>query len=460
MPLGTKSLGTAPFALFLIASMFFALAIAVQGQTSTEPVLGLGRAVEMAIESNPSAKAAESRVKIADAKIRESAAGKLPSAQFSQNVVRSNNPVFVFGSLLEQGRFGPSNFSIDSLNKPNGLFNFRSQFNAQMPIFDQRQTSSRVSQAEIGKKQAELMAEAARQKLRFDVVRSFYGVILGREMIKVSDDAIRSAEANRKKVSDMVDVGMTTEADLLAADLEVANAGQRKIEAESQLVNTLASLNITIGTNADLDRQLAGELREKFFPVEDQAELIRLALEDRPDYRRILLDVENSRVQTKALRDTRLPRVDAFGNVGYSSPYIANGSTDYTVGVNLTYTLFDAGRKARTEQAVEGETLAGLERDNLANQIRLDVIRAFQVFKTADAKIRVSIKSIARAEEAQRITDDRYKAGLATFSEVLRAGSALTGAKQDLLNSRYEYYVGYAGLLLATGRLDDVRWFD
>ncbi|MEP6945102.1 MAG: TolC family protein [Acidobacteriota bacterium] len=455
-----ETLRSVPAAALLIGVPLLAFSFSAKAQIATEPVLGLSQAVEMAIATNPAAKAGETRVKIAEAKIRETTAGKWPFAQFSQSAVRSNNPVYVFGSLLEQGRFGPSNFSIDSLNKPAGLFNFRTQFNAQMPIFDQRQTSSRVSQAEIAKKQAELMADAALQRLRFDVVRSFYGVILGRELIRVSDDAIGAAEANRKKVSDMVDVGMTTEADLLAADLEVATGIQRKIEAQSQLVNTIASLNITTGTNADRERALAGELKEKFFPAADQTEVIRLALESRPDYRCALLDVENSRVKTKALRDMHLPRVDAFGNVGYSSPYIANGSSDYTVGVNLTYTLFDAGRKAREQQAVEGVTLAALERDNLANQVRLDVIRAYQAFKTADARIRVSIKSIARAEEALRITDDRYKAGLTTFSEVVRAGAALTGARQDMLNSRYEFYIGYAGLLLATGTLTDVRWFD
>ena len=209
-----------------------------------------------------------------------------------------------------------------------------------------------------------------------------------------------------------------------------------------------------------VDHQLAGDLSERFFPVEDLAELTRLAFENRPDFRRALLDVEKSRLQLKSARDQRLPRVDAFGNFGYSSPYIANGSSDYTLGVNLTYSLFDPGRKARNEQAVEGEVLAGFERDDLANKIRLDVIRSQQAFKTSEAKIRVSIKSIGQAEEALRIIDDRYKFGLTTFNEVLRANSALIRARQDLMTTRYEYYISFARLLLATGRLDDVSWFD
>ena len=443
-----------------VGAAVLSFALPATSQTSLLPRLDLRTAVDRAIEGNPVTKSADSRVKIAEAKIRESAAGTKPSVSFSQSVVGSNNPVFVFGSLLEQGRFGPSNFSIDSLNNPVGLVNFRTQVNAQMPLFDQRQTSTRVSLAEIGRQQSVLMAEAARQQLRFEVIKTYYGVILERSLVKVTEDAVVTAGANRKKTGDMVYVGMTTEADLLAADVEFAGADQRRLEAQSQLTITLASFNVTIGEKPDLDHQLAGDLSERFFPAEDLSELMRLAVENRPDYRRILLDVEKSRLQLKSVRDQRLPRIDAFGNFGYSSPYIANGSSDYTLGVNLTYSLFDPGRKARTEQAVEGEVLAALERDDLGNKIRMDVIRSQQAFKTSEAKIRVSIKSIGQAEEALRIIDDRYKFGLTTFNEVLRANSALIRAKQDLMTTRYEYYVSFARLLLATGRLDDVRWFD
>lgn len=437
-----------------------ASAAAVQYSQSPAAKLDLEQAVETALARNAQPQIAESGIRSADAKIREARAGRQPFVQFSQSVMRSNNPVFVFGSLLEQGRFGSANFAVDSLNHPKGIFNFRSVVTAQMPLFDQYQTRSRVKQAESGKSQASLQAEGVRQKLRFDVISTYYGTVLGRELLKVSREAIASAEANRKKTRDMADVGMTTEADFLAAEVELARAGQQQIEAENGLTTTLAALNLMLGDKPDAQRDLTKDLREKYFPVEDRDELIRIALENRPDYLRAQLAVENSRVQTQAVKDQKLPRVDAFGNYGYSSPYITNGSSDYTVGVSLTYTLFDAGRKARIEQAAESVSTAELEKQNLADAIRLDVVRALQNYKTARGKIQVSIKSTAYAEEALRIVQDRYKFGLTTFNEVLRAETAVVGAKQNILKARYDYYVSFASLLLATGRLTDVRLFD
>jgi outer membrane protein TolC len=431
-----------------------------RSQSAIQSKLDLETAVVRALAINPQAKITDSRTKIAESRIREAKTGKMPFAQFSQSVIRSNNPVFVFGSLLEQGRFGAANFAIDSLNNPKGLTNLRSLVEVKMPIFDQWQSRSRVAEAEIGRDQSTLQAEAVRQKIRFDIVSTFYGVILRREMVRVSEQALRSADANRKKAKDMADVGMTTDADFLAAEVELANAGQQKLEAESELITTIAALNLMVGDKPELDRELKGDLQEKYFPIDDQDALIRTALDDRPDYKMAELAIKNSRVQTKSIKDLKLPRVDAFGNFGYSSPYVANGSTDYTVGVSLTYTLFDAGHKSRVEQVAEAETVAGAEKQVLSDQIRLGVVRAFQNFKTARAKIQVSITSITQADEALRIVQDRYKSGLTTFNEVLRSEAALTRAKQSLLTARYDYYVSYAAVLLATGRLSDVRLFD
>lgn len=422
--------------------------------------LDLETAVEKALTDNPQTRKTEAEIKIAEARIAEAKTGKSPFLEFSQTVIGGNNPVFVFGSRLEQGRFGASNFAIDSLNNPNPLINFRSQINAQMPLFDRKQTRSRIAQAEIGKSQTDLQAEAVRQRLRFEVIRNYYGAVLGIEMLAVNEEAVRSAEANCKKTKDMVEVGMTTDADFLAADVELANARQQQLEAESSLITTFAALNITLGDKPDLARELKGELTERYFPLEEQAQLIGIALENRPDYKLAELAVEKSREQTLAIKNQKLPQVNAFGNFGYSSPYIANGSTDYTVGVSLNYTLFDAGRKRRIEQAATGETVAELERENLADQIRLEVIRAAQSYKTARAKIQVSVKTIAQAEEVLRIQQDRYKFGLTTFNEVLRGEAALVRAKHNLLTARYEYLVSYASVLLATGRLTGVSAFE
>lgn len=441
------------------------LAIAVIGsaaysQESKPERIDLSTAVDSALSSNPRAKLADSETRIADSRIEEAKSGKAPFIQAGQSFTRSNNPVFVFGSLLEQGRFAEANFALNSLNHPDGLNNFRTAVEARVTIFDRKQTWSRVAQARNGRESADFATEAVRQQLRFEVIRGYYGVALAKSLVGIFDEAVRAAEANLKKTGDMVEVGMTTKADWLAADVELAHTLQRRLEAESNLATSNAELNLTIGRETQIRLEVAGTLRETYFPIEEKDRLIGIALENRPELKQAGLEIENGRLRSKAVEDEKLPQISAFGNYGYSSPYIANGSADYTVGVTLSYTLFDPGRKARLTQAVEGQTAAGFRKQMLEDRIRLEVIRAYAKYNTSRAKIQVSVKSIAQAEEALRIVQDRYKFALASFDEVLRAEAALVRSKHDLMISRYEYYVSYAAVLLATGRLNDATAFE
>src|SRR5574341_2413931 len=51
-----------------------------------------------------------------------------PQLDFSQTWSRSNNPVYVFGTLLNQQNFTAANFALDSLNHPDPLTDFSSRF--------------------------------------------------------------------------------------------------------------------------------------------------------------------------------------------------------------------------------------------------------------------------------------------------------------------------------------------
>src|SRR5579871_5334153 len=88
--------------------------------------LSLRDAVRLALEENKAIAAATAGVQASAARAAEARAGRLPKVDYSESFTRSNNPVFVFSSLLTQHQFGPDNFSIPTLNRPDALNNFQS----------------------------------------------------------------------------------------------------------------------------------------------------------------------------------------------------------------------------------------------------------------------------------------------------------------------------------------------
>ncbi len=451
----------------LVAAVCFSTqpqAVWAQGQRPTSQpgggeVLTLPLAVELALRTNPLTRASASSREIAEAQIAEARAGRLPLVQVSETFSNGNNPVFVFGSLLEQARFTPQNFSLPLLNNPDPLTNFRFGVTVKAPLFDQWQAATRIKRARLARQQADAQTSQVEQHVRFETLRGFYGLLLALEKKLVAGDAVRLAEADVKLSRDRVEAGTAVASDQLAAEVQLAESQQQVIETESEVMTAEAALNTALGLPLNTRRQLDGDLRERQFEIGRQEELIGLAIENRPDLIRSGLIATSSEVQARGARNEYLPRVDFLGTAGASRNNWINGSTDYLIGVSVTFNLFDAGRNARIAQARASASLAASEQQHLINQISLEVVRAYQHYVSARERLKVAERIISQASEGLRIVKDRYQEGLTTITEVLRSETTLTRARLSLLSIRYEYYIGYASVRLSTGRLTDVRAF-
>lgn len=421
--------------------------------------LTLTQAVEIALRTNPSMKVTAAGRQLADAQLQEARTGRWPSLQATETFTSSNNPVFVFGTLLEQGRFGPENFAIDSLNHPKAVHNFRSALTLRLPLFDQRQTETRTAQARLAQQETDQQTEMAAQQLRFAVIRTFYGLLLAQARLEVSDEAVRTAEADVKRARDIFESGLVVQSDLLAAEVQLSEFRQQQIQAKGDLVTAMAALNTAMGLPVDSPQQPLGQLVERAFPTQTVETLSEQALQDRPDYQRAVLSARASEVRSRRARGEWLPRVDAFVTAGASGRYVAGGSGDYAAGASVTFNVFDAGRKARIDQSRAAESIANAELEQLANQIRFEVMRAYQQYVSARERMAVVAQITAQATETLRMVQDRYHAGLTTITELLRAQTALVRARSDVLAARYDQYVGYANVLLAAGRLKDAGAF-
>ena len=429
------------------------------GQSQFDEPLTLSRAVEMALAKNPLTRAAAGGRQLADAQLAAARAIRWPILQASESVTTSNNPVFVFGSLLEQGRFGVNNFQIDSLNNPDALTNFRGGLSVRLPVFDQRQSRARIDTAKLGQEQAAQQTELVAQQIRFDVLKSYYGVLLAQSRVVVADEAIQTGTADLKRIKDKFETGFVVRSDLLAAEVQVSEFRQQKIQATGELAIAQAALNTALGLPINSPHTINDKLSERLFSIETPDELNRRALQNRPEYARAMLAVRMNARQIRGARDEALPRVDAFSSVGISGRNPVTGSSDYAIGASVTVNVFDPGRKARINQARAAEAIANAEKEQLANQISFDVVRAYQQFVSARERLQVVAQTTAQASEVLRIVRDRYHEGLTTITEVLRAELALVRARTDVVTARHDHYVAYANVLLATGRLKDVRPF-
>src|SRR5688572_15644075 len=128
----------------LLASILAAPLLAQDGLT-------LRQAVDTAIAKHPAIAASASQTRAAESRIGQARSGLLPRVAFAESWARSDNPVFVFSSLLTQHQFTESNFQPGPLNRPDFLNNFQSQVTVDQTVFDWGRTKAGVRAAELGR---------------------------------------------------------------------------------------------------------------------------------------------------------------------------------------------------------------------------------------------------------------------------------------------------------------------
>ncbi|SHF25651.1 Outer membrane protein TolC [Desulfacinum infernum DSM 9756] len=420
------------------------------------PVWTLERALATALENHPRLQATAAGRRAAEAGLRQARSGYLPGVGLSQKVVRSNHPVFVFGSLLEQARFGPANFDPGFLNDPDPLTNFRSEASVRWTLFDQWQTPARVSQAEAGKERASLLDRWARQQVRYGVVRTFYGVMVADARVRVARETVRSAEAQVRRIRDLFENGQVVRSDLLAAEVLLADFRQRLIQAEGDARTARAAFLTALGHPAPTRAvRVKGGVPRGRFPSEPLEEVIRRAIRIRPDLEALRREVDAAAARLQAARGLYLPRLDAFSTYGVSGEKLSDGSSDYTVGLALSWDLFRGDRGPGVDGARAELQMARAGLKEAEDQVRFQVTETWEAFQSAEKRLAVAEKAVEQAGEALRIVRDRYGEGLTAITELLRAETAQLEARLQALEARYAYVTGYAAVLLAQGRLED-----
>lgn len=420
--------------------------------------LTLRDAVAEALGRSPAIAAANARQDAATARESEARAARLPRVDVSESATRGNNPVFVFGSLLEQGRFAPQHFDPAFLNAPDPLTNYRASIAARFAIFDRLRTSTSVRQARNDVDRAGIELEETRQRLRAEVIARFYGVVVAEEKLNVAGAAVRSAEADAKATRDRFEEGLLVESDALSAEVQLATFRQRVIAAEGDLAVARAALATLLQRSRD-SMTVAATIPS---PPAEQPELdaaLARAIAERASVRVAASATSDAQLRLTAERGTALPRVDAFGSFGASGATFGDRSSDHTAGVAVTLELFDRARPARIAAARAGIEAAHAGETMARDAVTMDVVAAWHRLRAARETANVAATAAQQAEAAARIVRDRYEQGLTTITEQLRAQTALVSAQFALLAARYESVVAHAELLRATGELHDVESF-
>ncbi len=417
--------------------------------------LSLRDAVRLALRENHAVAAATAAGRAAETRIAQARSGILPKVNYSESFVRSDNPVFVFSSLLTQHQFGMENFNIGPLNRPDAINNFQSQLTVDQVLYDGGQIRQATKSAELSR---DMSAEEQR-RVRLDVIagvaRAYYGAVLAAESLKTADQAVRSAEADLKRADSVRSAGMSTDVDVLSIRVHLAAVNEQRIRCQADLDVARAALNDALGLPLDTPHTLSTALTPLDLPDLKIENLERDAVAGRPEARQTGLATNLARVQADSAHSAFLPQVGfraAFE--ADRQRFVTRGGANWLAAVSLRWNLFNGNAdKSRVAETTHWLERAKADEQRVGSAVKLQVRRAWADLRAAQQRIEVARASVAEAEESLRITQNRYEAGMSNVTDLLRNETAVLESRTRYLAAVHDQRVSATMLDFAAGSL-------
>ena len=418
-----------------------------------QATLTLPDAVARATAGNPDARIAALVEREAGHRVTQARAGLLPRVDASEVWQRGNQPVFVFGSLLAQRRFTEANFAIDALNQPDALDNFRLALGAEQVIYDGGATQARVQAARVAAALASASALGTRHALA-EAATVAYGAVLQAEASQAAARAaLEAADADLTRARHRRDVGVVTEADVLAVEVHRAAVEDARLRAALAGDLARADLNRVMGAPLDAVFVLAPLAVDAAAPLAPRATLEAEALAARPDLLQATLSIDLARAQLTEARASNRPQVFALAGWEANGGAWTDRASSWGVAAGVRVNLFRGfADRARVAEATEAAARRALEHERAATAVKLDVRSAAARLESARSRQILAGTVVAQATERQRIIRDRYDQGLADVTALLRAAEAVMQAQDQQIRARVDVAVESARLDRALGR--------
>ncbi len=296
-----------------------------------------------------------------------------------------------------------------------------------------------------------------REQMTLLVVSQYLASLRAMANVHAARSRVHLARTLYDQARDLQTHGVSTGLDTLRANVELQNEQQNLIQAETQRKTAIYGLARLLNVNARTRIDLTDRLSFYQTPPFTAQQSIAVALTNRPEMKQ--LNARELRLEAERLsaRDQKLPTLSFDGQYLQEGISAAAVIPTYIYEARIEWPLFTGGR-IHAQEAKANLQLARLaqQRQDMANQIALEVKTAVADLEAAGHEVRVANLGVALAQEEVSQSRDRFQAGVADNIEVVSAQDALARAYDNQIGALYRYNEARAELARATGQMQDV----
>ena len=418
-------------------TLFFTIAA---GLCAQQPMhLTLAEAQALAIQNNPQFSAA---------KFTAAAAAQVP-AQF-----RAAEQPNLFGSVTGVGADNGSRLAAGGLNNPVVYNRLGTGLSVSQMITDFGRTSNLVAMAKLRAQAQDQVTETTRANILLAVSRGYFEVLRAHAVLHVAEQTVKDRQLVVDQVTALAQSKLKSTYDVSLANVNLAEA--RLLVEQAQ--NDLKAAEADLATAMGLPNESAFQLSEESMPPPlspTVSDLLRTALNNRPELRDLRLEESAAERFVKAEHALYYPAFGIVGTAGFAPAAYQTVPGRYgAVGVNVTIPVFNGGLfKARQTEADMKAKAAAQNITDLENRVARDVRIAWLNATAAYDRIALTKQLLDQAQLGLDLAQTRFDLGLGSIVELSLAQLNLTSAQIANTNATYDYQAQRVILDFQTGVL-------
>ena len=295
-------------------------------------------------------------------------------------------------------------------------------------------------------------------RLVHDVRRAFLGALGAEEEARAAQLAVDRLHRHTEEISGRIELGAASEEMKLGAESRLRIAEQQLVGAKERLIVARLGLGALLGRPKEpimpagsLDDHVSGPegmgLESDGPPPVDA----------RPELRALERKEQASDQSRRAATGSFLPTVSAVAQVHYGKPGVQVTKGDWmdwaTAGVQLTWTLWDAGTRAAEVRSRSAETRGLMEaRAELREQLESALAVAREQVASRQEQLARAGERVELERRRLELVLGRNRQGLGSESELLDVQDDLTEAEVALAAARAGLRIAETDLLYAVGQ--------
>jgi hydrophobe/amphiphile efflux-1 (HAE1) family protein len=416
-------------------------------RASATAELTFDQALAMALASNESLKVSQEQVRESQGRVQEAKAAFLPSVNLNflytpaQRFPLIRIPAGIFGADEQTFQAG--------FTRRNTM-----QIDMSQPVYTGGRLTNAYGVQASQFDASRLQLDRARQQLQYQVVETFYAALMNEQGVRVADEQIALATRQLELAKTRFEAGSVARLDVLQAEVELANARARRIQARAAVDTAYQALRTVLSLPQTQRLVLKGNLDER--PEQLQRDTLEASLPSRPDLRAFTSRREMAE-HSLALANAELkPNLALTGNLQYQDDGVNNllnaDNQSYTFGVALQVPLFSAPTAAAKRVVAQAQLKQSEHGLNAAtDEARLELESAWTAFEAADEVVTTQEKALELARESVSIAQTSYENGVITSAELNDSQVRLLQTEWLLMQAKYSRILAAARARLASG---------